>query len=72
MRALDHVITRKDKVILMTSEDKEFYTLAERDNKGATAWVYWYFKIGQVRLKVDGTVDDSFDNVSFIKSWKQG
>lgn len=75
MRSLDHVITRKDKVILLTSDvtgNKEFYTLAERNNTGATAWVYWYFKIGEVRLKADGTIDNTLDNVSFITGWKQG
>ena len=75
MRHIDHVITRKDKVILMTNEsqgNKKFYTLAARDPKGANAWVYWYFKIGEVRLLPDGGIDDSCDNVSFIHSWEQG
>jgi hypothetical protein len=56
----------------MTTENKEFHTLAVRDKNGGLAWVYWYFKIGEVRLKSDGTIDDSLDNVSFITSWKQG
>ena len=72
MRALDQVITRRDKVVLMTNEDKEFHTLAERDRQGGIAWVYWYFKIGEVRIKSDGTIDDSLDNVSFIQTWRQG
>ena len=72
MRGLDQAITRRDKVILLTADEKKFYTLAERDKRGGVAWVYWYFKIGEVRLKSDGTVDSDLDNVSFIKSWRQG
>ena len=71
-RFINHIVTNRDLVTLVAFDGTEFKSLAQRHRDGAISWVFWYFKVGEVELLQDGTVDGTADECTFIQNWKEG
>lgn len=70
MRRIKAWLTGGRCVVLRDHNKQSYYTIAYRDAWGdLTANVYWFTKVGHVRLLASGeTVGES----SYIREWKDG
>ena len=68
MRHCESVVMNRDKVTLVAFDKTEFPTIAVRRGGKAYAYIYWYFKIGEVELVSNGGCKGEPP----IERWKRG